>query len=125
MKAVLDAGAFVAVEKRDRRVGAMLRVLQHRRVPLASSSAVVARVWRDGRTQARIAQLLAGVGIRALAPHDDRRTGELLALARTSDVIDAHLALGIEPGDRVLTSDPEDIEHLLAARRVDAILVEV
>lgn len=125
MRAVLDAGAFIAVEKRDRRVGAMLRVLQQRRVPLVTSSAVVAQVWRDGRKQARLALVLAGVDSRALATGDDRRTGELLALSRTGDVIDAHLSLGVDEGDRVLTSDRDDLERLLEARKLDAIIVDV
>lgn len=125
MKAVLDAGAFVAVERGDRQVGAMLRLLQQRRVPLRTSAAVVAQVWRDGRTQARLAQVLAGVDVSALAPGNDRRTGELLARARTDDVIDAHLALGVDDGDRVLTSDPHDLERLLDARGVDAAIVAV
>ncbi|HEX6278317.1 MAG TPA: hypothetical protein VFZ53_34965 [Polyangiaceae bacterium] len=123
MRAILDAGAFVAVEKRDRHVGAMLRVLQQRRVPLGTSSAVVAQVWRDGRKQALLARALSGVYVRALAPGDDKRTGELLALAKTNDVIDAHLALGVEDGDRVLTSDPNDLARLLDARGVDANIV--
>jgi len=123
MKAVLDAGAFVAVEKRDRRVGAMLRVLQQRRVPLWTSAAVVAQVWRNGSKQALLSKVLAGVGVRALAAGDDKRTGELLALAGTSDVIDAHVSLAVEAGDHVLTSDPDDLEQLLAARRIDALLV--
>ncbi len=88
MKALLDAGVFLAVEKHDRRVGAMLRDLQRRRVPIHTSSAIIAQMWRDGRRQARIAQLLGGVRVRALAPDDDRRTGELLALARTNDIVD-------------------------------------
>jgi hypothetical protein len=120
VRAVLDAGAFVAIEKRDRRVGAMLRVLQQRRVPVGTSSGVVAQVWRDGRRQALLARLLSGVDVRALAPGDDRRTGELLALAKTDDVIDAHLVLGVDDEDRVFTSDPDDIDRLLEARRVDA-----
>jgi hypothetical protein len=120
VKAVLDAGAFVAIEKRDRHVGAMLRVLQQRRVPLATSTAVIAQVWRDGRKQAFLARLLSGVEARALTTGDDRLTGELLALAKTDDVVDAHLALVVADGDRVLTSDPDDIERLLKALRVAA-----
>jgi hypothetical protein len=123
VRAVLDAGAFVAIEKRDRRVGAMLRVLQQRRVPIGTSSAVIAQVWRDGRKQALLARLLSGVDVRALAPGDDRRTGELLALAKSEDVIDAHVVLGVEDGDRVLTSDLNDIEALLTARGVDAMVI--
>ena len=123
MKVVLDAGAFVAIDKRDRRIGAMLRVLQRQRVPLWTSSAVVAQIWRDGRRQALVAQILGGVGARALAPGDDRRTGELLARARTSDVIDAHVALITDDGDQVITSDPDDLERLLRAREIDASVV--
>jgi hypothetical protein len=123
VRAVLDAGAFVAIEKRDRHVGAMLRVLQHRRVPVGTSAAVVAQVWRDGRKQALLARVLSGVDVRALAPGDDRRTGELLGAAKTDDVIDAHLVLGVEDADRVLTSDPDDIAALLEVRGVDATVV--
>jgi hypothetical protein len=123
VRAILDAGAFVAIEKRDRHVGAMLRLLQQRRVPLGTSSAVIAQVWRDGRTQALLARLLSGVDVRALAPGDDKRTGELLALAKSNDVVDAHLALSVANGDRVLTSDPDDIDKLLSAREVKATVV--
>jgi hypothetical protein len=125
MKAVLDAGAFLAVEKRDRRIRALLRVLQEKEVDLLTSSTVVAQVWRDGRRQARLAQLLGGVGIRALAPADDRATGELLARAKADDVVDGHLSLCVAPGDQVLTSDRADIERLLDARRIDANVVDV
>lgn len=125
MKAVLDAGVFVAAEKRDRRIGAMLRVLQQRKVPLRTSAAVVAQVWRDGRKQALLAQLLAGVAVDALDARTDRSTGELLAAARTHDVIDAHLALAVDEGDQLLTSDPQDLGRLLDARGVDATIVRV
>ncbi len=125
MKAILDAGAFLAVEKRNRRVRAMLRVLQESEVELLTSSAVVAQVWRDGRRQARLAQLLGAVAVRSLAPDEDRRTGELLAGTRTDDVVDGHLALCVNHGDHVLTSDHADVERLLAARGVDAMIVDV
>lgn len=125
MKVVLDAGAFVAIEKRDRRLGAMLRVLERRRMPLWTSAAVVAQVWRDGRNQAQLAGILAGVGARPLASGDDRRTGELLGKTRTADVIDAHLALVIDDGDHVITSEPDDLGVLLEARGVAATVVAV
>lgn len=124
MKVVLDAGAFVAVEKRDRRVGAMLRVLAQQRVPLWTSAAVIAQVWRDGRKQALLARILDGVGVRGLGSGEDKRIGELLAVARMHDVIDAHVALAVDDGDHVLTSDLEDLRRLLAARGIDATLVK-
>jgi hypothetical protein len=124
MKLILDAGAFVAAEKRDRRMGAMLRVLQQRRTPVRTSSAVVAQVWRDGRKQVAIARLLAAVDTRPLGPDDDKRTGELLAVARTNDVVDGHVALLADDGDIVMTSDKRDIERLLDARGIAVTLVE-
>ena len=120
MKAVLDAGALVAVDRRDRMIGAQLRVLQHQGTPIRVSSAVVGHVWRDGRKQANLARVLAGVGIEALGKDDGRRIGELLALAASTDVVDAHVALMAANTDLILTSDPSDIRQLLQARGVSA-----
>lgn len=125
MRAILDAGAFVAIERRDKRVGAMLRVLQQQRVPLRTSSAVIAQVWRNGAKQVELTRALAGVDVRGLVPDVDKRTGELLAASRTLDVVDAHIALLVDDGDRILTSDPDVIASLLRARRVDAVIVDV
>src|ERR1017187_3871613 len=120
MKAVLDAGALVAVDRRDRLIGAQLRVLQQQGTPIRVSSAVVGQVWRDGRKQAILARVLAGVGVEALGKEDGKRNGGLLALARPAAVVDAPLALMTAPADLVLTSDPGDIRELLQARGVPA-----
>lgn len=66
MKAILDAGALVAVDCRDRAVGAHRRVLQQRGTPVRASAAVIGKVWREGRKQANLAHVLAGIGIEAL-----------------------------------------------------------
>ena len=120
MKVVLDAGALVAVDRSNRLIGAQLRVLQQQGTPIRASSAVVGQVWRDGRKQANLARVLAGVGIEALGKDDGKRIGELLALAGSADVVDAHVALMTAPADIVLTSAPRDIRELLQARGVPA-----
>ena len=125
MKAILDAGAFAAIERRDRRIEAMLRVLHEQRVPLWTSTGVVAQVWRNGRKQALLARILSGVGVRAIAPGDDTRIGELLEVTRTNDVIDGHVALLADHSDRIVTSDPHDLARLIEARGVDAEVVTV
>ena len=61
MTAVLDAGALIAIDKRDRTIGAMLRVLQRDRIPVVTSATVVAQAWRDPRRQANLARTLCGV----------------------------------------------------------------
>ena len=120
MKAVLDAGALMAVDRRNRMIGAQLRVLQRQGTAIRVSSAVVGQAWRDGRKQANLARVLAGVGIVALGEDDGKRIGELLALAGSADVVDAHVALMAAHADLVLTSDPGDIRKLLQARGISA-----
>jgi hypothetical protein len=120
VKAILDAGALVAVDRRDRVLGAQLRVLQRQGTPLRASAAVVGQVWRDGRTQVNLARVLAGVGIEPLGADDGKRIGELLGHARSADVVDAHVALLVSTADVILTSDPDDIRALLQARGVAA-----
>jgi hypothetical protein len=120
VKAILDAGALVAVDRRDREMGAQLRVLQRQGTPLRTSAAVVGQVWRDGRTQVNLARVLAGVGIEPLGTADGKRIGELLGQAGSADVVDAHVALLVSPADVVLTSDPGDIRALLQAGGVQA-----
>jgi hypothetical protein len=125
VNAVFDAGALIAVDRRDRRVGAMLRVLQRQGTPLRTSAAAVAQVWRDGPRQANLARVLTGVGIQPLGTAESRRIGRLLAVTRTSDVVDGHVALLVDPGGTVLTSDPRDLGVLAAARQVAAKVVAV
>jgi hypothetical protein len=120
VKAILDAGALVAVDRRDRALGAQLRVLQRQGTPLRASAAVVGQVWRDGRTQVNLARVLAGVGIEALGAGDGKRIGELLGQAGSADVVDGHVALLVCRANVVLTSDPGDIRVLLQARGVPA-----
>lgn len=120
MKAILDAGALVAIDRRDRVIGAQLRVLHRRGTPLRASAAVVGQVWRDGRKQANLARVLTGLGIEALGQEDGKRIGELLARAGSADVVDAHVALLAATADLVLTSDPGDIRALLQARTIPA-----
>ena len=125
MTVVLDAGALIAIDRRDRTVGAMLRLLQRDAVPLMTSGAVVAQAWRDPRRQVNLARLLAGVHIAALDAAAGKRVGELLRTNRTTDLADAHVSLLVNSEDRILTSDEDDIKALLQTRRVKAVVVQV
>jgi hypothetical protein len=45
-----------------------------------------------------------------------KRIGGLLARSKTSDVVAAAVVLGVsDRGDAIVTSDPEDVQRLLAA----------
>jgi len=125
MALVLDAGALIAVDKGVRTLGTRLAVAREKGLPVRTAATVVAQVWRDGARQANLARTLAGVEIVSLEEDDARRVGELLAATATSDVVDAHVATLVEPGDRVLTTDPQDIGRLIAARGVTARMIGV
>lgn len=123
MNAILDAGALIAVDKRNRTVGAMLRVLQHDGIPVLTSAGAVAQVWRDGRRQTNLAHILPGVDIAVLDDVSAKKVGELLRENRTSDIVDAHVALLVQPEDCVLTSDEPDVKALLRTRKVKATII--
>ncbi|MEO7193319.1 MAG: hypothetical protein ABIZ05_00610 [Pseudonocardiaceae bacterium] len=113
---VLDAGVFVAVERDDRALIAQLRVAQRHGVELRSSAIIVAQVWRDAQgRQARLARLLRSVDVRSVDHAAGRAAGVLIGQSGTQDPIDATLVLLARPGDRILTSDPEDVQRLVSA----------
>jgi hypothetical protein len=125
MALILDAGALIAIDRRDRRVGAMLRVAQREGLAVRSSAAVVAQVWRDRARQALLAMMLRGVQILSIDEMVGKQVGELLGRTKSSDIVDGHIALIATTGDVVATSDPSDIQRLLDTRRIAAVTVLV
>jgi hypothetical protein len=113
---ILDAGAFIAVERGDREVVARVkREREHGRAPVTNGG-VVAQVWRGGNgKQAPVAKLLTSVNV---VPVDDRlgrRAGLLLSRTGTSDAVDASVVCLAQDGDDILTSDPADLLALARA----------
>ena len=121
---VLDAGALVAVDRGDRPMMARLAVARQHGLELRSNAMVVAQVWRDrqGR-QASLARLLRAVDVRAISHEDGRQAGVLLGEAGTTDPVDATVVLLARPGDRILTSDPDDVTRLASAAGNSAVIV--
>jgi hypothetical protein len=123
---VLDAGAFVAVERLDRDVIALIkRERLAARAPVTHGG-IVGQVWRGGAgRQANLARLLPGVEVVALGAELGKKAGMLLARSKTSDVVDAALALLSQDGDEILTSDARDLRPLLKASGVHVDVIEV
>jgi hypothetical protein len=117
---ILDSGALIAIERGDRRVGAVVSEAARAGVDAVTASACVAEVWRDPARQVRLTRALSGVIEVSLDVQAARRCGELLAIAKTSEVADAAVTLLANVGDVVLTSDPADIQHLVRARAINA-----
>jgi predicted nucleic acid-binding protein len=116
---VLDAGAFIAAERRDRVMTELARRFAEDETPLVTSAGVVAQVWRGGsRAQVPIAFLLRRTTVVDLTQPVAKVIGRMLGATRTRDPIDAHVVLlARERGWPVLSSDPDDL------RRIDPTLV--
>jgi hypothetical protein len=69
--------------------------------------------------------LLPAIKIESLDEGLGRRAGALLARSGTADVIDASLALLVNDGDELLTSDLEDFRVLSQAANVSVDLLHV
>jgi hypothetical protein len=103
---------------------ARLRVAQRHGVELRSNAMVVAQVWRDpqGR-QVNLARLLRAVDVRAVDPQDGRQAGVLLGVTGSADPVDATVVLLANPGDRILTSEPDDLTPLAMAAANRAVII--
>lgn len=117
---VLDAGALIALDRGDRDTWALLTEMHRAGQRPAVPAPVIAQAWRGGQRQARLALVLSGAELVVADAPLSRRAGELLGRSRTTDVLDALVALTAQdrPGCEVLTSDPGDIHRLLQALNV-------
>jgi hypothetical protein len=123
---VLDAGAFVAVERGSRDIIALVkRERLAGRLPVTSGG-VVAQVWRGGSgRQVPMARLLAGTEVASVDDRLGRRAGMLLARSGQSDAIDATVVCLAADGDDILTSDSGDLRALAEAAEIHVELIPV
>lgn len=114
MSVTLDAGALIAVDRRDARVLALLDRVRAGRGTLHIPAGVVAQAWRSPR-QVRLARLLRSRDTR-IVPVDGpsaRAIGVLLGRAGRSDIVDGQVVLvAYQTRTPVVTSDADDLRHL-------------
>jgi hypothetical protein len=120
---VLDAGAFIAAERRDRTMVALVQLFTASKTPLVTSAGVVAQVWRGGGDrQVPIAYLLRRTTIVDLGRTVARTLGRMLGRSGRRDPVDAHVVfLARERNWPVLTSDPDDLHAIDAALEIERI----
>ena len=108
---MLDAGAFIALERRSGHVTRLLAHLLRANAPLVTSGGVVAQIWRGGvGRQAAVAMLLTQIEVIAIDAIEAKIVGMVLGASGTSDPVDGHVALlARERGWPVLTSDAADL----------------
>lgn len=120
---VLDAGAFIALERRNKVMVSLARRFVEANTPLVTSAGVVAQVWRGGAgNQVPVAYLLKHTAVVDLTHARARTIGLVLGATGQSDPVDAHVVLlARERGWPVLSSDPKDllaIDPTLAVERI-------
>lgn len=118
---MLDAGAFVALDRNDRPMWARLVSARKTGQSLVTHAGIVGQVWRNPRRQARLVAALRAVDVRPLSVELAQAAGLLLAASRTADLHDAALALLCEPNDVLLTSDVDDLGMLLTERSLTTV----
>lgn len=112
---VYDAAVLLAGERGDTRMRGLHTKLLRQHIRPVVPSVVLAQAWRGG-PQHRLSWLLKGCVVEAFAENAAREVGRLLAASGTSDVVDAAVVVSAASGGhRVVTGDPQDLEHLAAA----------
>jgi hypothetical protein len=108
---VLDAGAFIALERRNRVMVKLVQLFADARTPLVTSAGVVAQVWRGGgQRQIPVAFLLRRTTVVDITHAVARTLGRMLGTCGASDPVDAHVVfLARERDWPVLTSDAGDL----------------
>ena len=111
----LDAGALIAVDRADRRVVALLARARETGARLTIPATALAQAIRDPSRQVRLARLVRQPtsDVVALDRVDATSVGRLLAASGSADVVDAHVVLcARRAGQRIVTSDPDDLTAL-------------
>ena len=110
----LDRGALIAAERRSELFRVAWQEAVRRRAVITIPAPVLAQAWR-GRNTA-IDRILPACVVEPMSETEARSIGRLLAVAGTSDVVDAMVVLGAGlRDDAILTSDPDDIARLVEA----------
>ena len=111
----LDAGGLIAVDRRDRRVIVLLARASETRAKITIPASALAQAIRQPERHVRLARLLRQptTDIVDLDRVDATNVGRLLAASGTADVVDGHVVVcARRAGQRVVTSDPDDLRRL-------------
>jgi hypothetical protein len=120
---VLDAGAFIALERRDRVMVHLAQRFRDEETALVTSAGVVAQVWRGGaQAQVPVVFLLRRTRVVDLTYAVARTLGRMLGATRTRDPVDAHVVLLAREREwPVLSSDAHDLRAIDPTLRIETI----
>ena len=108
----LDAGALIALDRRDRRVIALVREVEAAEGRITVPATALSQALRSPARQARLMRLLRQprTDTVVLDRADATAVGQLLAASGTADIADAHVVVcARRAGTPVATSDTADL----------------
>jgi predicted nucleic acid-binding protein len=110
-----DAGGLIALDRSDRRVIVLLARAAETGATVTVPAGALAQAVRRPERQVRLARFIRQPtsDVVALDRVDATHVGRLLAASGTADIADAHVVLcARRSGQRVVTSDPDDLRRL-------------
>lgn len=110
-----DAGGLIALDRRDRRVLALLLRARELGTRITIPATALSQAIRNPARQALLARLIrhAGTDLVSLDGPDATKVGLLLAQTGTADIADAHVIVcARRSGQAVITSDPDDLRRI-------------
>ena len=121
MRIILDSGAIIASVNNDPSLAELLKAARINRTPILVPATVVAETWRGPRAHPRTAALFGSIdGFPELNETSARQVGALLAISKTAAIVDGNVvAIAMaKPPATIVTSDVNDITHMLQSARV-------
>ncbi len=110
-----DAGGLIALDRKNRRVLALLARAKELGVRITIPATALAQAICSPARQGLLSRLMrqAGTDLIALDGPDATTVGLLLAQTATADIVDAHVIVCAQrAGQAVITSDPDDLRRL-------------
>jgi hypothetical protein len=110
-----DAGGLIALDRNDRRIIVLLARAAETGTPVVVPATALSQAVRRPERQVRLARLVRQptTDVVPLDRVDATNVGRLLAASGTTDVVDAHVVIcARRTGQRVVTSDPDDLRRL-------------
>lgn len=117
----LDAGALIALDRKDRRVLALVARANERGARITLPATALAQAIRTPAKQAILSRLIRqpGTDLLSLNGPDATQVGLRLARTGTSDIADAHVVICAErAGQPIITNDPDDLRRLSPAAQI-------
>ena len=112
---VFDTGGLIALDRKDRRVLALLVRAKERRMCITVPATALAQAIRNPAKQALVSRLIRqpGTDLIALDGPDATSVGLVLARTGTADIVDAHVVVCAQrAGHAVITSDSNDLRRI-------------